>query len=182
MKTMICPQCWGAKTYKNNRCAYCSGNGYCADLQLSPNFWLSEMLRSDNAVRTGTSNAPTPVEVAHCQLLCTDLLQPIRDGYGAIIVSSGIRMPDVNAIVHGSPAHPSGFAADIHGTGTRRQLVDYIIKNHKGKFDQVIFEGTWVHIARRSPDGARTRGDVLSTFDGGKSYTPYDPNDPRVDS
>lgn len=184
MRTMICPQCWGSKKFSGGPCNYCSANGYCADLQLSANFWLNEMLKSDTAVRKGISNAPTPVEVAHCQTLCQELLQPIREGYGTVIVTSGIRMPALNSIIGGSAAHPSGFAADIHSpNGTRKALVDYIVKKFGNKmFDQVIFEGTWVHISRHSPDGTRTRGEVLATFDAGKSYVQYDPNDPRVDS
>jgi hypothetical protein len=162
-------------------CHYCGGRGVAVDLQLTNDFWLSEMLKSDTAVRKGLPNDPTPVAVAHCQILAKELLQPLREKYGRpIIVTSGIRMPPLNTAIGGSAAHPSGFAADIHSTiGSRSDLVDFIISS-KLPFDQVIFEGTWVHVSRYHPDGIQARGQVLATFDGGKSFVAYDPNDPRL--
>lgn len=187
MKTMICPRCWGSLKEWNvahdvqSSCNYCHARGVVVDLQLSNDFWLSEMLKSDTASRQGIPNDPTAVVIAHCQILVKELLQPIRDKYGRpIIVTSGIRMPPLNKAIGGSAAHPSGFAADIHATiGTRKELVDFIT-HAKLPFDQVIFEGTWVHVSRYSPDGTKARGEVLATFDGGKSYVPYNPDDPRL--
>lgn len=190
MKTMICPHCWGGGEEPDSlithvTCSYCKGKGSCADLQLSEHFWLSEFLSSRNAVVEQISNAPTPVVVAHTQILVKEILEPLRVKLGLpLSISSGIRMPRVNLLVRGSEAHPSGFAADMTAVGmSRKELVDYIIKQ-KFLFDQLIFEGTWVHVARFAPDGTRVRGETLMAFPNAQTkkmaYSTYDPNDPRI--
>lgn len=187
---MICPHCWGSKTEPNqvgHTCTFCSGSGTALDLDLSPHFKLSEMLYSDTAVRQHISNDPTPAIIANLHDVANDLLESIRAEFGAIHVNSGYRSPVLNAALHGSSktsVHPLGLAADIKAMDpkvTRKMIVDFVIKA-KLPYDQVIFEGTWVHVGRRAPDQKTVRKMALQMFpgpDGTPHYGHYDPNDPR---
>jgi len=180
---MLCPMCWGAKVYAGQDCQNCLATGVVADAQLSPHFLLSELLYSENAVRHGVPNVPSDAQLANLVLVATDLLEPIRAQFGPIHVSSGLRVPAVNALVGGSDtsAHVEGNAADINvivpGV-TRKQVMGWLIAN-KGMlmWDQIIYEGTWVHVARYK-NGLSPRGQALMMFGG--AYFPYDANDPRV--
>ena len=78
------------------------------------------------------------------------------------------------------------FAADIRASDknvTRKQIFEFIVA--KGlPYDQVIFEGTWVHVGRRSPSGS-VRQEKLMMFpgsDGKPDYFQYDPADPRTNT
>ena len=70
--------------------------------------------------------------------LCTMVLQPTREIYGApIIVTSGFRSPKVNRAVGGSKtsAHPEGRAADVRSDAPykiRRQENKKDIRDNKG--------------------------------------------------
>lgn len=185
MKNMTCPNCWGHSSAEDSKslCEYCSSKGVVADLQLSPHFWLSEFLQSETATRECIANVPTPAVVAHLQLLCTQFLEPVRNQVGTLHVNSGFRGPKLNAAVKSKPtsAHPYGFGVDLVSLNglTRKQLVDKIIAA-KVKFDQVLFEGTWVHCGIFKPDGVTQRSQVLMTFNGGKTFEKYNPDDKRI--
>jgi zinc D-Ala-D-Ala carboxypeptidase len=182
MRTMICPRCWGALHDAGGApCDYCGGHGVTADEAVSPHFMLSELLVSEAAARLGIPNDPPPAVVAALRELAQDLLEPVRSRFGAIRITSGYRSPALNAAIGGSPTsvHQLGHAADLNPAVkgiTRKQVIEFVLSG-EAPFDQVIHEGTWCHVARRSP--ARTmRREALMMF-GGK-YAPYDAGDPRV--
>ena len=59
-------------------------------MQLSKNFSLKEMTRSQTATRKGIDNNPTGTHQSNLVLLCQNILQPLRDYYGRPLrVSSG---------------------------------------------------------------------------------------------
>jgi zinc D-Ala-D-Ala carboxypeptidase len=187
--TMLCTKCWGSKVEDDqSSCVQCSGSGVLPDEQLSSHFRLGELLFSDTAMRQRIDNTPPLWVMGNLRSVACGLLDPIRDEFGAIHVNSGFRSPLVNAAINGSSktsVHPLGLAADIRPcdpTVTRKMIVDFVIAA-KLPYDQVIFEGTWVHVGRFGPDGKSMRGEALSMFpgpDGKPHYGPYDPNDPRV--
>ena len=190
MGNMLCPGCWGSRTTPSSPdpCATCTGTGVFADAQLSPHFLLSEMLRSQTAVRKHLSNAPTPGHLANLRRLCHELLEPIRTEWGPLRINSGLRLPAVNGSIAGAArrsAHEEGWAADfvpLKAGVTLKQIVDWIIASPL-TYDQVIYEGTWVHIARFSPDGTREAKQKLMMFPDSRGravYSPYDSMDPRV--
>lgn len=126
-------------------------------MQLSPNFSLAEMIRSDTAARRGLDNTPSPAGLAELQRTA-ELLEKVRTvlGMRPILISSGYRSPAVNAAVGGSAtsAHCFGMAADFtcpdFGTPLEvcRELETYA---EMLDFDQLIHEfGAWVHIGRRA--------------------------------
>src|SRR5690606_13703997 len=71
--TMPCPACWGRQLV----CEYCEGRGAVEDVQLSPHFRLSELLRSDTAQTQGLYQVPTPIVVERLRELCVELLEPV---------------------------------------------------------------------------------------------------------
>lgn len=186
---MLCPHCWGhtnGPDFPVLPCVTCNGTGVVSDYQLSPHFKLSEMVCSQTAVRMSLSNNPSERVIENLTTLCSDLLEHIHDEFGALHIDSGYRSIAVNRAVRGadSSAHVQGLAGDINplvGGVTRKHIVDWLIKSNL-KFDQVIFEGTWVHVGIIGPKDEQRR-QALAMFPDPHSaprYIPYDPTDPRV--
>lgn len=126
-------------------------------MKLTANFTLSEMTKSETALRFGMANEPSEKEIGNLRLLCEEVLQPIRDFYGmGVKVNSGYRHPLVNAKVGGSATsdHCKGCAADIEIPGiANADLAEWIKDN--SKFRQLILEfytpgvpdSGWVHVS-----------------------------------
>jgi hypothetical protein len=51
-------------------------------MNLTQNFTLSEMTKSETALRYGMANDPTDTEIENMRLLCEKVLQPVRNYYG----------------------------------------------------------------------------------------------------
>jgi hypothetical protein len=126
-------------------------------MKLTENFTLSEMVKSETALRNNLDNTPGASEIANLKVLAEKVLQPIRDHYKkGIKVNSGFRHPNVNAAVGGSRTsdHCKGQAADIEIPGVANaELAEYIKNNLK--FTQLILEfytpgvpdSGWVHVS-----------------------------------
>lgn len=126
-------------------------------MQLTQNFSLAEMTKSETALRNGLDNTPGEVEIENLRLLCEQVLQPLRDAYQrGIKVNSGFRHPNVNAAVGGSRTsdHCRGMAADIEIPGIpNADLASYIAEYFD--FTQLILEfytpgipdSGWVHVS-----------------------------------
>lgn len=143
-------------------------------MQLSKNFSLPEMLRSQLAERYGITEqlAPPKKVVEALKALCEKVLQPLRDSLGSpITVSSGYRCERLNALVGGSPGsdHVKGQAADLNyyanGKEDNLKLALEVMKL-KLPFKQMILEGgtlespRWIHIAY-DPEKKKNRGELL---------------------
>lgn len=120
-------------------------------MQLTKNFSLEEMTRSDYAMRHKINNDAPPDVVSALKLLCEAVLQPLRDAIGVpIIVTSGYRSPMVNSGIGSSDTsqHPRGEAGDVRAVGmTSRELFDKIVSLEL-PYDQVIDEfESWVHVS-----------------------------------
>ena len=92
--------------------------------QLTRNFSLHELTKSETALRHDMENEPGSIEIANLVELAAKVLQPIRDHYAkGVKVNSGFRHPDVNAKVGGSRTsdHCKGMAADIEIPGVPTQ-------------------------------------------------------------
>ncbi len=181
--SMLCPRCWGEGAYPRGTttaCGWCHGSSRVDDVQLSPNFSLGEMLRSQTAIRRGIDNAPPPEVVANLRALCTELLQPLRDAVGPLQVTSGYRCRDLNVAIGAakSSAHQEGSAADVVPLAVSIRDALERARDLGVPFDQLIYEGTWLHVGRRKAGIAEPRGQVLMMFSG--RYLAYDPGDPRV--
>jgi hypothetical protein len=149
--------------------------------QLTKNFSLAELTKSETALRHDMDNTPGPVEIANLTELAGKVLQPVRDHFAkGVKVNSGFRHPDVNAKVGGSKTsdHCKGQAADIEIPGVANADLAQWIKNNL-EFTQLILEfytpgipdSGWVHV---SYDPANLKKQVMTaTKQGGKTvYLP----------
>ena len=139
-------------------------------MNLSPHFSLAELVSSQVATRKGIDNAPAPAIVANLTRLAA-LLEQVRALVGApIVISSGYRSPALNKAVGGAAnsAHVLGLAADISTAKLTPKALALLIRQSDIAFDQLIYEGTWVHIGLST--GALRRQVLTAKFAGGVSY------------
>ena len=136
-------------------------------MNLSPHFSLAELVASQVATRKGIDNTPAPAIVANLTRLAA-LLEQVRALVGTpITISSGYRSPALNRAVGGaaSSAHVLGLAADIGTNKLAPKALALLIRQSDIAFDQLIYEGTWVHIALSA--GAPRRQVLTAKFAGG---------------
>ncbi|MDP1873625.1 D-Ala-D-Ala carboxypeptidase family metallohydrolase [Phenylobacterium sp.] len=134
-------------------------------MKLSANFHLDEFVTSQTAARRGIDNTP-PAPVLIRLKNTAKGLEKVRAVLGKpILISSGYRSPALNKAVGGSATsdHMNGDAADFisPGFGTPIAICRAIVAAGI-KFDQLIEEGTWVHISF----GPRMRGQILTMRNG----------------
>ena len=66
-------------------------------MNLTVNFTLHELTKSEAALRHDMDNTPNEVQIASLKLLAEQVLQPIRDHYAkGVKVNSGFRHPDAS--------------------------------------------------------------------------------------
>ena len=140
-------------------------------MKLSKNFSLSEFERSQTAERFSIDNAVPKELIPNIQSLAEYILQPIRDCFGSVHITSGYRCDDLNKRVGGSSRsqHMRAEAADFVIADIEPIEVCRWLEASEIQFDQVIEEGTWVHVSwSQTP-----RREVLTAhFDNGKAtYT-----------
>jgi len=71
-------------------------------MRLTKNFTLSELTKSNTALRLGIDNTPTKEGVIKLRLYATEILQPLRDVLGAIRITSGYRSPQLSEAIGSS--------------------------------------------------------------------------------
>jgi len=126
-------------------------------MNLTKNFTLAEMTKSETALRHGIDNTPGEQEMCALKVLAENVLQPIRDHFQkGVKINSAYRSPEVNQKVGGSRTsdHCRGQAADIEIPGVANaELAQWIVDNLE--FRQVILEfytqgipdSGWVHVS-----------------------------------
>jgi len=128
-------------------------------MNLSANFSLKELTKSDTATRLGIDNTPDDETIDNLKMLCEKVLQPVRDHFGkSVIINSGYRSPELNSspAVGGSKTsdHCKGMAADIEIAGIpNAELAKWIMDNLE--YSQLILEfytrgisdSGWVHVS-----------------------------------
>lgn len=149
--------------------------------QLTANFSLHELTKSETALRMGLDNTPGPVETEYLKILAERVLQPIRDHFGkGVKVNSGFRSPDSNAAVGGSRTsdHCKGQAADIEIPGVpNAELAQWIMDNLD--YTQLILEfytpgipdSGWVHVSY-DPDNLKKQELTATKIAGKTTYLP----------
>jgi hypothetical protein len=136
------------------------------DELISPNFWLSEFLQSDTATRLSLPNSPDGPALAALRTITIPGVQSIRDCLGMpMFVSSGYRSPIVNRAVGGSAnsQHVLGLAADLKSPqfGSPLTMARYLLQHWTHPFEQMIQEGSWLHIGFPSA-GQKGKREVLT--------------------
>ena len=111
-------------------------------MELTKNFNLVELTKSQTAERKGIDNTPSPEHQENLKSLCTHVLQPIRDHFSKVVtVSSGYRSPELCAAIgsKSTSQHARGEAADFEIFGvSNKELADWIHFNLN--YDQLILE------------------------------------------
>lgn len=113
------------------------------DIELSPHFKLGEFILSGTALRRKLDNTP-PIEcIDALEYLATATLEPLRQRFGVLRVTSGYRSLTVNSAVNGSrnSLHLMGMAADLHVTDTAvaQRMLKYCMEKPV-PFDQILIE------------------------------------------
>ena len=95
--------------------------------------------------------------ITRLMMLCEQVLEPLRQHFGVITITSGYRCPQLNLAVHGVPGsqHTLGEAADIFIPNDEilKKYADFI--EHHCHFDQMILEPRgaapgkqrWLHVS-----------------------------------
>lgn len=123
-------------------------------------FTIHELTRSATAKRLGIDNTPTTAIRANLEALGKNILDPLREAWGApIIVTSGYRSIKLNKAVGGAKnsQHIYGQAADIRTVSDKREdnmkLLRKLIELEL-PFDKLIAEYVdssgrpdWIHVS-----------------------------------
>ena len=124
-------------------------------MKLSENFSLIELTKSQTAERKGIDNDPSAEHQENLKLLCTHILQPVRDHFERVVsVSSGYRSKELCLAIGSkiTSQHAKGQAADFEIYGlSNQELAIWIHENLD--YDQLILEywkkedpnSGWVH-------------------------------------
>jgi uncharacterized protein YcbK (DUF882 family) len=110
-------------------------------MNLTRNFSLLELTKSDTAIRKGIDNEPNADQIDKLKLLCENILQPVRDHFGRVKVTSGFRSAELCVAIGSSinSQHARAEAADFEVVGVDNvELFDWIKNNLEP--DQLILE------------------------------------------
>ena len=123
-------------------------------MNLSRNFTLSELIKSDTAIRKGIDNNPNAEQIDKLKMLCEKILQPVRDHFGRVKVTSGYRSPELCVAIGSSltSQHSKAEAVDFECVGVdNAEVSDWVKMNCET--DQLILEyytpgepnSGWIH-------------------------------------
>ena len=149
-------------------------------MNLSRNFTLQELIKSDTAIRLDINNNPNSGQIEKLKALCENILQPVRDHFGRAKVTSGFRSEQL-CIKIGSAVnsqHAKAEAVDFEVMGTdNAELADWI--NQNLDYDQLILEfytpgepnSGWIHCSY-TPDQPRKQFLHAYKSEGKTKYKP----------
>jgi len=147
-------------------------------MKLSGHFSLSELTKSQTAVRKGIDNQPTLEHIENLTELCTHILEPTRRNFGKpMVITSGYRSEELCEAIGSSKnsQHAKGEAADFEMFGIDNKELAKYIKNNL-VFDQLILEfynpddpsSGWVHCSYNKEENRKQ-----SLLYNGKDYTEW---------
>ena len=146
-------------------------------MQLSRNFSLQELIKSDTAIRKGINNNPNAEQIEKLKGLCENILQPVRDHFGRVKITSGYRSVELCEAIGSKTTsqHAKGEAADFEMFGVDNKELAKYIKNNL-VFDQLILEfynpddpsSGWVHCSYSKEENRKQ-----SLLYNGKDYTEW---------
>ena len=152
-------------------------------MNLTENFSLIELTKSQTAERKGIDNTPSPEHQENLKSLCEMILQPIRDHFGQVVsVSSGYRSAELCTAIGSKTTsqHAKGEAVDFEIFDvSNKELADYI--NEHLDYDQLILEywkgedepnSGWVHC---SYTNGSNRKQYLKAYKDENNKTCYQP-------
>ncbi len=139
-------------------------------MQLTENFSLALLMRSETAARKGIDNTPPAEIIGNLQQLAK-ALEAVQALLGTPLdISSGYRCVELNRAVGGTAdsQHVQGLAADFVSPAFGPPIeIAVAIQNSAIGFDQCILEyGRWVHLSV----SATPRGRVLTIHNSREGY------------
>ena len=157
------------------------------DTELSPHFTLGEVFGSHQAELAAICNFPMyrrdyDLVIGRARELANAVLDPARPHFPKpLITHCGYRPPALNEFVGGVPADPAahkrgsqhlyGEAVDFHVKDALLLVSFYWLLRDSGlPFDQLIYEGTWIHVSHRA-DAENRREGLTRKESGGYSST-----------
>lgn len=146
-------------------------------------FTIRELTKSETAIRKGIDNTPDKTITRRLTELIENVLDPLREKWGApIIVSSGYRCPKLNKAIGGAVGsqHMLGEAADISTVSDSRddnmKLLQCLL-NSGIVFDQVISEDVdsknrpnWIHVSFTKRHANRKKRTTMKKVKGRTTY------------
>lgn len=123
---------------------------------LSPHFALGEFIKSGTAIKNHLDNVPHDIIIViRLMVLCEQVLEPLRQRFGAIRITSGFRCHLLNLQVGGAfgSQHELGEAADIFVPNHEVMLKYMTFIKTSCDFDQMILEPRgqtlkrWLHVS-----------------------------------
>ena len=147
-------------------------------MQLSGHFSLSELTKSQTAIRKGIDNKPTLEHIENLTELCVQILEPTRRNFGKpMVITSGYRSEELCEAIgsKSTSQHAKGEAADFEMFGIDNKELAKYIKNNL-VFDQLILEfynpddpsSGWVHCSYSKEENKKQ-----SLLYNGKDYTEW---------
>ena len=146
-------------------------------------FSIRELSRSETASRKGINNTPNSAIVGALTALIDNVLDPLREKWGApIIVTSGYRCPALNRAIGGASGsqHTKGEAADIRTLSDSREDNMKLLKcllDSGIEFDQVIAENVdgagrpdWIHVSFTRSRANRKKRTTMKKIAGRTTY------------
>jgi len=122
--------------------------------KITENFTLKEFFKSDTAIRNNIDNTTTDRDIIYnITRLTIEDLQPVRNEFGGIRITSGYRCRELNNFLNGSFSsyHTFGMAADIKPYNKNIKLIDIIdFIYYNCDFTEMIAEwlpNGWIHVA-----------------------------------
>ena len=110
------------------------------DFFLTPHFSLKEMTSSATATQLHITNCPNATQIARLKALCNHVLEPLRNRFGAIRITSGFRSERLNSALcaNSLSQHTFGEAADIYVPNRERGLEMFRFICQHCTFDQML--------------------------------------------
>ena len=149
-------------------------------MKVAKNFSLKEMTASQTAERMGIDNTPNTDQLLSLAVLANRVLQPCRDKFGVVTLTSTLRVPDLNKAIGGSEtsSHCKGEASDFEIFSSDNLVVAQWIAGNL-EFDQLILEfykkgdphSGWIHCSYRR--GGDNRNQVLTALKGEDGKVSY---------
>ena len=128
---------------------------------LSRHFTLAEFIESATAKKNGIANIPPESVDKFAAEFCERILEPIRDQFGPVAITSGYRCPALNSLVGGVADSDHQWTEDRIAADFQTpeadlgKVFDWIRLDSGLPFDQVIREhgsgsgGDCIHISYR---------------------------------
>ena len=148
------------------------------DTKVSPNFTISELIKSETAQRHDIDNRFESVDhLRHAVYLARNVLQPVRETFGPLSPNSVYRSQALERALKRKPdswisssQHAFGQACDIEVYSLSTLEFATWVKDNL-TFDQLILEcynpekgrnAGWVHVSLKPPGSSQNRGQTLS--------------------